>query len=252
LRAGRQIEGRPTDSLKEERRRMNENGSRNGKPAGSQETVHLGLLIDESGSMTGNEPAVIGGLNEFIESLRADEAEASVRVTLSMFDLHANDPVVRPRYKAIPLAEVAPLGPGDYRPRGATPLNDAVVKTIRGMSRAVKKGHRAMLVILTDGLENASETVSREVRKLIHRKEKAGWEFIYLGANQDAWAESQKIGLADAGKNLGWQADDAGVADALEVSADRVKSFRDDPVRYKEEALGMRRSVEGEKRRKRR
>ena len=66
------------------------------------------------------------------------------------------------------------------------------------MDKRVKKGHRAMLVILTDGLENASETSSADVRKLIHAREKRGWEFIYLGANQDAWAESQRIGLAAA------------------------------------------------------
>jgi hypothetical protein len=198
------------------------------------------------------EPAVVGGINQFVDELRADDAEADVRVTLSMFDLHGNDPVVRPKYKAIPLAEVAPLGPGDYRPRGSTPLNDAVAKTIRGMSRAVKKGHRAMLVILTDGLENSSETSSRDVRKLIHRKEKAGWEFIYLGANHDAWAESERIGLGDAGKNLSWDATSQGVDDAFAVSADRAKSFRDDPARYKQEAGELGRSVESEKRRKRR
>jgi uncharacterized protein YegL len=231
---------------------MAKNGSRNGRGAGSKETVHVGLLVDETGSMGGLEPAVIGGINEFVESLRADSADAKVRVTLSMFDLHANDPVVRPKYKAIPLEEVAPLGPGDYRPRGATPLNDAVVKTIRGMSRAVRKGHRAMLVILTDGLENSSETPSREVRKLIHRKEKAGWEFIYLGANQDAWAESEKIGLGDHGKNLRWDASPTGTHDALAVSADRAKSFRDDPARYKAEARDLGDSVETAKRRKRR
>jgi Mg-chelatase subunit ChlD len=231
---------------------MSENGSRNGRGAKSKETVHVGLLIDETGSMSGMEPAVVGGINEFVESLRADRVDAKVRVTLSMFDLHANDPVVRPKYRAIPLAEVAPLAPGDYRPRGATPLNDAVAKTIRGMSRAVKKGHRAMLVILTDGLENASETPSREVRKLIHRKEKAGWEFIYLGANQDAWAESERIGLGDRGKNLHWDATRKGTQDALAVSADRVKSFRDDPARYKAEAKDLGRSVESAKRRKRR
>jgi uncharacterized protein YegL len=228
---------------------MGKNGSRNGSDRRNRETVHVGLLIDETGSMGGMEPAVIGGINEFVESLRADRADANVRVTLSMFDLHANDPVVRPRYKAIPLEEVAALEPGDYRPRGATPLNDAVAKMIRGMSRAVKKGHRAMLVILTDGLENASETSSRDVRKLIHRNEKAGWEFIYLGANQDAWAESEKIGLADTGKNLQWDASPQGTHDALQVSADRVKSFRDDPARYKREAMELGDSVESAKRR---
>ncbi|MGH3041442.1 MAG: vWA domain-containing protein [Gaiellaceae bacterium] len=230
---------------------MGKNGSKNGKSAG-QETVHVGLLVDETGSMGGMEVAVVGGINEFIESLRADESEANVLATLSMFDLHGNDPVVRPRFKAIPLDEVTLLEAGDYTPRGATPLNDAVAKTIRSMSRAVKKGDRAMLVILTDGFENASETSSRDVRKLIHRKEKVGWEFIYLGANQDAWAESEKIGLAETGKNLRWDASPRGTQDALEVSADRAKSFRDDPARYKREALGLGDSVESAKRRTRR
>jgi uncharacterized protein YegL len=231
---------------------MGENGSRNRKGATPKEIVHVGLLIDETGSMTGTEAAVVGGINEFIESLRADKSDAKVLTTLTMFDLHANDPVTRVKFKAIPLDEVTLLGHGDYLPRGATPLNDAVVKTIRSMSRAVKKGHRAMLVILTDGLENASETSSRDVRKLIHRKEKAGWEFIYLGANQDTWAESEKIGLADSGKNLRWDATPEGTHDALVVSADRVKSFRDDPARYKAEARELGDSVESEKRRKRR
>ena len=78
-----------------------------------------------------------------------------------MFDLHGNDPVVRVKFDDIPVDEVDTLGPGDYMPRGATPLNDAVVKTIRSMDKRVKKGHRAMLVILTDGLENSSETSSK-------------------------------------------------------------------------------------------
>jgi uncharacterized protein YegL len=229
---------------------MGQNGSRNGGDAGPRQTVHVGLLIDETGSMGGTEIAVVGGINEFIESLRADNADARVVATLSMFDLHGNDPVVRVKFKGIPIEDVTLLGPGDYAPRGATPLNDAVAKTIRKMSRAVKKGDRAMLVILTDGLENSSETSSREVRKLIHRKEKAGWEFIYLGANQDAWAESERIGLAQTGKSLGWEASPAGTRDALALSADRAKSFRDDPERYKAELAQLGDSVKDAKRRR--
>ncbi|CAN5485873.1 hypothetical protein BH20ACT15_BH20ACT15_14530 [soil metagenome] len=39
------------------------------KGKSTQETVHVGLLIDETRSMTGNEASVIGGANEFIEGL---------------------------------------------------------------------------------------------------------------------------------------------------------------------------------------
>ncbi len=123
------------------------------------ETVHVGLLVDETGSMMRDEPAVIGGVNEFVENLRPPEAD----------DQGARDARhVRPAWQrpgravrsspASRSTRSAPLGPGDYAPRGATPLNDAVVKTIRKMAAQVKKGDRAMLVVLTDGLENASET----------------------------------------------------------------------------------------------
>ena len=226
--------------------------SRNGRSAASKEKVHVGLLIDESGSMAGKQEPVVNGINGFVEALRADEADATVVATLSMFDLNGNEPIVRPKFKAIPIDEVAPLGAGDYVPRGMTPLNDAVIKTIRGMSRAVRKGDRAMLVIITDGLENASEAPSSEVRKLILAKEQAGWEFIYLGANQDAWAESEKIGLAQAGKSLAWSATRTGTMDALGVSAERAKSFRDDPERYKAELSDVARNVDEEKRRRKR
>ena len=197
-----------------------------------KDTLHVGLLVDESGSMCGAEPHVVGGINEFVAKLAADQNGTKVLATLAMFDLSGNDSVVRVKFDDIPVDEVATLGPADYAPRGATPLNDAVVKTIRRMDKRVKKGHRAMLVILTDGFENSSETSSSDVRKLIHSREKRGWEFIYLGANQDAWAESQKIGLAQAGKAFDFAGSPEGTLAALRVSGERAKRFRDAPAAY--------------------
>jgi hypothetical protein len=185
--------------------------------------------------MSGNEPAVVGGINEFVAKLAADQNGTKVLATLGMFDLHGNDPVVRVRFEDIPVSEVDTLGPGDYAPRGATPLTDAVVKTIRAMEERVKEGHRAMLVILTDGLENSSRASSNKVRKLIHEREKRGWEFIYLGANQDSWAESQRIGIADRGKQFDFDASPAGTRAALRVSGERAKKFRDAPAEYRQE-----------------
>ena len=201
----------------------------------TKDTLHVGLLVDESGSMSGNEPAVVGGINEFVAKLAADANGTKVLATLGMFDLNGNDPVVRQKFEDIPVAEVATLGPGDYAPRGATPLNDAVIKTIKAMDGRVKEGHRAMLVILTDGLENSSRASSRKVRKLIHEREKLGWEFIYLGANQDSWAESQRIGIADRGKQFDFEASPAGTRAALRASGERAKKFRDAPAEYRVE-----------------
>jgi uncharacterized protein YegL len=210
--------------------------SKKNRKEAERSTVHVGLLIDETGSMTGMEPAVIGGVNEFIESLRKQEADSRVLATLAMFDLHGSDPVLRVKYSGIPLEEVDVLGQGDYTPRGSTPLNDAVVRTIRSIDAQVKGDDRAMLVILTDGLENSSETATADVRKLIHSKEKDGWEFIYLGANQDAWAEAQKIGIARPGRAFSYDATADGVADAHVRASERVRSFRTSREQYEAEA----------------
>ena len=205
----------------------------------SKPKLHVGLLIDESGSMAPLHGSVIAGVNEFISELKADEPDRNkdvrVRASLAFFDLRGEANPVRVRFSGLKLSQVRPLGPSDYAPHGSTPLNDAVIQTIGAIDGRVSKGDRAMLVILTDGYENASEASTEDVRKLIAAKEGDGWEFIYLGANHDTWAESQKIGLAQAGKQFRWQASDGGLGAAMKVSSKRVKRFRDAPGAYREE-----------------
>lgn len=219
------------------------------KPA---ETVHVSVLIDESGSMGGREEAVAAGFNGFLAELRDGEADAQARVSLAMFDLSGNEPVTRVKVDNVPLPEVTDITAMDYRPRGATPLNDAVLTTIRRLEKRLGEGDRAIMVVLTDGLENASETTSRDLRKLVVEKERAGWEFIYLGANQDSWAESQKIAMAAPGKSFDFDATSEGLNDAWELSAERVKTFRDAPARYEEEGRKMGRDASEERRKRRR
>jgi uncharacterized protein YegL len=213
------------------------------KTKAERETLHVALLVDESGSMGHMHGAVIAGVNEFINDLKADPSKSTrILASLAMFDLVGGEPPVRVHFSDLPLRKVRMLGPSDYAPRGSTPLNDAVSRTIGALEKLArpksgkKKTDRVMIVILTDGLENASETTSAELRKLIHAKEADGWEFVYLGANQDTWAATEGIGLAQRGKHFAWEASAGGVSAALKVSGDRVKRFRDAPAEYRAEA----------------
>jgi hypothetical protein len=54
-----------------------------------------------------------------------------------------------------------------------------------------------VMVIVTDGLENASTQFTKaDLKKCIeHQKEKYNWKFIYLGANQDAILEGAQYGI---------------------------------------------------------
>ena len=56
-----------------------------------------------------------------------------------------------------------------------------------------------LFVIFTDGQENQSVEYSRErLFDLVKRHEQEGWTFAYLGANQDFYAESGRVGFSAA------------------------------------------------------
>lgn len=196
-------------------------------------TVHMALLLDESGSMAGMEQGVIDGTNEFIGSLRDEQATDEVRVSLAMFDLNAIDDRVRVKWDGKLLADVPMLRPGDYRPRGSTPLNDAVVETIDRVSRQMAENDRAMLVVYTDGLENASETKFQQVKDLVEQKTNEGWVFIYLGAKQDQWAgQDAKVGMAAVGQTFSTTTTSKGTRSAISTAGELASAYAGRPEDY--------------------
>ena len=53
------------------------------------------------------------------------------------------------------------------------------------------------MIVFTDGLENASQRFDRtQVFDLIKSRMDDDWVFVFMGANQDSYAEGRKIGLA--------------------------------------------------------
>lgn len=193
--------------------------------ATKKQVVHIGLLIDESGSMAVNRDSVIQSVNEFVDNLREDAAEKDMRATLAMFDYRYNDDnMVRVKFDDQPFEKCRHITSEDYRPHGSTPLNDAVIKTIKTMGKKVKKGEKTMLVIMTDGEENSSEAETDDVRKLIAKKEKAGWAFIYLGANQDSWAEGGARGVARS-SSYNFEATPTGTSSTINTVTNTASAF---------------------------
>ena len=91
----------------------------------------------------------------------------------------------------------------DYFVRGSTALLDAIGKTILEVGQRLsvteesKRAEKVIFVITTDGMENASREFTHEkIKDLIeHQRDKYSWEFIFLGANIDAAAEGENIGI---------------------------------------------------------
>lgn len=144
------------------------------------------FLLDCSGSMETCWDDTIGGYNSFVR----DQAEFGGTMTLVQFDHEYSV-----TYSKTPIGEVNPLTRQTYKPRGSTALLDAIGRTIKEWTDETAP----TVIILTDGIENSSHKFSKaHIKDLIELKTKEGWQFVYLGANQDAFAEAGSMGIAPA------------------------------------------------------
>lgn len=172
------------------------------------------VIIDASGSMNGIVDATLEGYNSFISKQR--EEEGTVLVSLVIFDSEWGSKghklrLVRP-YTALALGEVPVLTRDVYEANGGTPLRDAIGNGISQTDDILKtistEDTDTLVVIITDGGENTSADYSGNlVKEMVKKREADGWTFIYMGANQDSWAETQHLGF-QKGNVMNYAAED--------------------------------------------
>ena len=132
-----------------------------------------------------------------------------------------------------------------------TGLLDAVGKTINHVGNRHKNAldsevpGKTMVVIITDGYENASrEFTLPQVKQMIERqKTKFGWEFLFLGANIDAVTTAAGFGIS-ADRAVTYEADSGGtrmnfdavseVVDCVRQSAPIARNWKENIERYKD------------------
>ena len=155
------------------------------------------FILDRSGSMAGLEADTIGGFNSLIQKQKREDGKAVVSTVL--FDDKCE--VLHDRKD---LMEIASLTEEDYYVRGCTALLDAVggaihhIGNVHKYARPEDRPERTLVIITTDGMENASRKYRYEnVKRMIERqKERYGWEFLFLGANMDAVSVAGRFGIA--------------------------------------------------------
>ncbi|PZG06088.1 hypothetical protein C1I95_32325 [Micromonospora craterilacus] len=139
---------------------------------------------------------VRGGVNSYVEGLAAD-LERDYRLTVTTFNTG-----VTVLCNAVALADVPRLTDVNYRPSGYTALLDAVGKTITEFEKATTLGEhdRVLLVVSTDGHENASVEFDRGgIAAMIREREAGGkWSFVFLGAGVDTWRQAEGMGFGRA------------------------------------------------------
>jgi hypothetical protein len=140
---------------------------------------------------------VISGINEYVSDLERGAKKGKLDFTLVKFDTEVQEVAVG---KSI--EKFGRLTARSYAPNGMTALYDAVYKTIVAAGEWLSKQkdkYRVLCVIQTDGQENSSRLYNeKQVSELVRGHVDGGfWTFVFLGADQDAWANAQRMGIHD-------------------------------------------------------
>lgn len=181
--------------------------------------THIAVVLDSSGSMGNIIDDTIGGFNAFLKA----QKEVDGTATMSMVEFYqgaygrhftetpawltnkGEDSIqVKTRMDFIDIKKAEELSRSNYTVAGGTPLLDTIGKLIKDTEEKLRRlpsalhPDRVLFVIITDGEENASRVYNYEAinRMISRQKEEMKWEFVFLGANQDAIAEASKMGIS--------------------------------------------------------
>ena len=154
------------------------------------------FIIDRSGSMSGQESDIIGGFNAMIAKQKKEDYRALVSTVL----FNGRTALIHDR---IALETVPDMTEQDYCVYGNTALLDAIgeniqrIKMIHHYIREEDRPNKTLFVVMTDGMENASRRFGgAQIREMIREQENtAGWEFMFIGADIDAFASADDVGI---------------------------------------------------------
>ena len=157
------------------------------------------VILDKSGSMNSIRNAAISGFNETIGGIRSAQKQFAETqehfVTLLTFCGCERKYV----YDCVPVDKVKELTRNDYQPCCGTPLYDAMGMGINDMIRKTKEEENVtvMVTIITDGMENASrEYRGSDIKALVEQMQnEKGWNFAYIGTNQDVEAVAYDLSI---------------------------------------------------------
>lgn len=193
--------------------------------------THICMILDRTGSMESIKQDTIGGFNSYIAAQKSLPTPATF--TLVQFDSQDPFEVI---HKFTDIQMVADLTGQTYVPRASTPLYDAVGRGINDLKAGLGalpealRPKKIVMVIVTDGQENASrEFTGAQVRKMIADAKEAGWQFVFLSADESAISDSSSLNI-DASNAAFFKKSTAGANEMWERVANRSVAYRSSGV----------------------
>jgi uncharacterized protein YegL len=167
----------------------------------------LNIILDRSGSMSSIANDMVGGIKTFLQKEKdtGDETKVSFYQFDDKYDVVFEDKDIKETLDIT------------LTPRGSTALLDALGRTIVSVGEKLSKmsendrPNRVLFLVITDGYENASKEFSSDVikEKVKHQRETYAWDFVFLGAGEDAvLAQHAGLGIgASSSKGFARSAD---------------------------------------------
>jgi hypothetical protein len=158
------------------------------------------FVVDQSGSMSGSEGPTIEGFNSQIKTLqqlKTEFPENEYIVSVTFFEDEVMDLI-----QFASIDQINMLTRDSYKPGGLTALLDGIGKSIDAIryrfDQEIQNDEASVvMVILTDGGENASKYYTRYLLgERIKELDATGkWTFSFLGAGLDAVQASQNLNI---------------------------------------------------------
>ncbi len=186
-----------------------------------QTLTHVYFLLDRSGSMQSIKTDTEGGFAAFVDEQRA--APGTCRVTLAQFDTEYDEV-----YADLDAVDVPPLL---LHPRGSTALLDAMGRLVTdagnrlGALPEAQRPGTVIVAVMTDGLENASREWTHPAIKALVEQQTAqyGWQFMYMGADQDAVEVGASLGV-DRAHSITYGRGKSG--QAMRLKGEKIRAMR--------------------------
>lgn len=156
--------------------------------------LHICFVLDESGSMYNSVNDVIGGFQRLIDEQKGEKNGECI------ISLYRFSGIVKKDYIGKPVNEVPRL---TYSPGGCTAMNDGIGTAIDEIGKWLsdmdesERPSKNMIVIMTDGQENASKEYDFDIvkEKIKHQEEKYSWTFVYMGTNLQDLKDANRLGI---------------------------------------------------------
>lgn len=196
----------------------------------NKEYTDISVVQDKSGSMSMLRDETIKGFNSFLE----EQKKAPGKCTMTLMQFDTNFSLL---YSGEDIQKVQPLTEKTYHPDGYTALLDAIGKTIQTTGQRLdalpedQKPARVVIAIFTDGEENSSREFNGPVGRskvfemIKHHTDKYNWQFLFLGASQDAVQAGGGLGIG-ASNSMSTANTAKGTTQAYATASANIRSYR--------------------------